>query len=498
MAWRKGVVCTAVAAVLASGGMVRGEESSAGLPVEERSLTLEQSLAWEKPLYAQDTAQPGQAPNRRPLMMLMDNLGVGRTLDNAGINIYGHFEGGYTYNFDKPGDTARNPVTGGRVTGIPSSADFNAMRLFDYENGEPIINQFDITAERRLEFKPQWDVGGLVEFMWGRDAALIHSNGLFDWYDNPRPPVGGSDHVGPEEQFDLTQAYLDVMTPVGNGLRFRVGKFINFQGYETINPTTAGIVSFYSRSFLFSWGLPYTYTGVLGTYNFNDRVTFQLGAVQSGEQRAGLFGFQDVGAEARGGLIALNWVVSDQFTVFVSNFTGQTDNQLHQETSFVRYSNEGWRSFTDIGLYYFPSEPVTLGLNLMYGHEDRQPVAIPIPGVTPPVSSVHLNSDDWYAAAFYAGYRMNEYVTLKGRAEWFHDDDGTRIPASFTGRTNLYEITAGLDFFPMPHDAVGQNLVIRPEIRYDWSEDKLFGDNVFLAPTKKTQWTAAVDLVFKY
>ena len=73
-----------------------------------------------------------------------------------------------------------------------------------------------------------------------------------------------------------------------------------------------------------------------------------------------------------------------------------------------------------------------------------------------------------------------------------------KTKASFAGRTNLYEITAGLDFYPLPNDRLGQNLVIRPEIRYDWSEDKLFGDNIFLAPTKKTQWTAAVDAVFKF
>ena len=55
-----------------------------------------------------------------------------------------------------------------------------------------------------------WDVGGLIETQYGIDAAMMHSNGLFDYdYGAYR------NHADPEYQFDLTQLYLDVAVPVG-------------------------------------------------------------------------------------------------------------------------------------------------------------------------------------------------------------------------------------------------------------------------------------------
>ena len=153
-----------------------------------------------------------------------------------GINLYGHVEGGYTYNSDDPSDK------------------LNPFRIFDFEHNKPILDQLDFTIERAVDYrKDKWDIGGKAEIMWGADAGIIHSNGLFDWYDGIRKP---------ENQWDLTQAYIDITVPLGTGLRIRMGKFVNFVGYETINPTTGGIVDFYSRSLIF-FNYPFTHTGII-------------------------------------------------------------------------------------------------------------------------------------------------------------------------------------------------------------------------------------------
>src|SRR5438445_98433 len=39
---------------------------------------------------------------RRPIMALLDRTPVGRTLDDWGIDIYGHAEAGWTFNMDNP------------------------------------------------------------------------------------------------------------------------------------------------------------------------------------------------------------------------------------------------------------------------------------------------------------------------------------------------------------------------------------------------------------
>ena len=80
----------AVSAVLASSGQVRAGDSN--------------DLSMNKPIYAADEA-------RKPLMAMMDKVGMGSSMDSAGINVYGFVEGGWTYNFDTP----NNQTNVGRV-----------------------------------------------------------------------------------------------------------------------------------------------------------------------------------------------------------------------------------------------------------------------------------------------------------------------------------------------------------------------------------------------
>jgi len=137
--------------------------------------------------------QAGAPQHRRPLMDLLDRAGLAKPLDDMGINLYGHVEAGWTWNFDDP------------------SSKLNPFRIFDFEHNEPILDQLDFTVERAVDYrKNKFDVGFKAEIMWGADAGIIHSNGLFDWYDGIRKP---------ENQWDLTQAYVDVVIPVGTGLR---------------------------------------------------------------------------------------------------------------------------------------------------------------------------------------------------------------------------------------------------------------------------------------
>ena len=121
-------------------------------------------------------------------MNLLDKAGLAKPLDDMGINIYGHVEAGWTWNFDDPSDK------------------LNPFRIFDFEHNEPILDQLDFTVERAVDYrKNKFDVGFKAEMMYGADAGIIHSNGLFDWYDGVR---------NPKNQWDLTQAYVDVVVPV--------------------------------------------------------------------------------------------------------------------------------------------------------------------------------------------------------------------------------------------------------------------------------------------
>jgi hypothetical protein len=46
---------------------------------------------------------------------------------------------------------------------------------------------------------------------------------------------------------------------------------------------------------------------------------------------------------------------------------------------------------------------------------------------------------------------------------------------------------------PFPHDNLGENFVIRPEVRYDYSQNAIFN-----AGSNFDQWTFGVDAFFQF
>ena len=268
---RKRVLVRAAAlAALAAAGVVRAENGTSGTPaaagaqysgpiymVQEQPPQVPSDVTrgdQPKPdtTVAEAAAKPETPP--RPLMALLDGTSFGDALKEARINIFGHAEASWTHNF-----SSDDRIIVGRV--------------FDLEHDDPTFNQLDLTVERSVVVSPdQWDLGGRVEWIWGGDARLIHSVGLFDHY--------GFDD-GPDNQFDLNQAYVDVNVPLGKGLRVRAGKFVTLLGQEVINPIGNAL---YSHSYLFGYAIPFTHTGVLGTYALSDKVTTWLDQQPVGER----------------------------------------------------------------------------------------------------------------------------------------------------------------------------------------------------------------------
>jgi hypothetical protein len=380
----------------------------------------------DQPFYLQNNPPPP----RRPLMMLLDQAGLAEPLDKLGLNLYGHIEGGYTWNFDDPDDN------------------LNPFRIFDFEHDEPLLNQIDLTIERFVDYrKDRFDIGFRVEWLYGGDAGLIHSNGLFDWYDGVRDP---------ENQFDLFQAYIDVTLPLGTGLRIRAGKFANFVGYETVNPTTGGIVDFYSRSLIF-FNYPFTHTGIIGTYDLSKSVTLTLGISRGDNQST------EDNNDAIAFLGSLNWVINEQWALYVSNSTGpeQPDDESDLRTTW------------DATLFFNPSKELSTAANVYYVFEE---------------SAAGDGGDaNLIAFALLAAYQINPTFTIKGRAEWVHDDDQYRLGTV----EDVFGFTVGLTIRPFPDDDIGRNLKIRPELRWDHSPDDPFDGN-------SDQFTAAVDVVFTF
>ena len=80
----------------------------------------------------------------------------------------------------------------------------NTGRVFDFENQDLTLDQIEVNVQRAVDAtKGKWDVGFMIDGMYGADGRLIHSNGL-DFYGPGDASNGGQQF--PQNQFDLTQA----------------------------------------------------------------------------------------------------------------------------------------------------------------------------------------------------------------------------------------------------------------------------------------------------
>ena len=388
-------------------------------------------MSLDKPLLLADTG-----PADSSLMGVADQLGVGKPLNDFGLTIGGYVEGGYTYNF-------RNTR-------------FNTGRVFDFENEDPALNQLVVYVDKTIDFKKkEFQVGGHVEMMWGADARLIHANGIFDHYG-----VGN----GPENQFDPTQFYIDLFLPVGNGLNIRAGKFVTLLGAEVINPTGNLL---YSHSYLFGFAIPFTHMGAYGTYAINDALTVDFGASRGWEQ-----GFEDNNGDAIDVFGRVSWLVNEKNAtkLMVTGIGGP------ERAGTTGGHSEDYRYVLDVVFTTKLSDQLVLTVNGDWGYEGN--------------AAVDGSDAQWYGVAGYLSYNVNDNLALNVRGEWFEDPDGARGLGT-TG--SVYEVTVGLDIKPLVSNKNFASLHIRPEIRYDYSNDPFFAGG-----EKHDQWTAAVDAIFGF
>jgi hypothetical protein len=141
-----------------------------------------------------------------------------------------------------------NPGTGN--ANVPGYS-FNAPDKSDGFN----LNVVKLALEKPLD-EAQWAAGYKAEILFGQDAAALstaHSQG--------------------GEDVTLKQAYVNLRTPVGNGLDFKVGVWDTVIGYEVFD---SGSNPNYTRSYGYTIE-PTTHTGVLGSYQLCKAASISFG-----------------------------------------------------------------------------------------------------------------------------------------------------------------------------------------------------------------------------
>jgi hypothetical protein len=388
---------------------------------------------------------PAGTMARRPLMGLMDSIGIGQQLDKAGIQVYGHAEASYTYNFaNPPTSLADYKLPVGKFIDNPG-------RVFDVENQDVLLNQFTINVERRIDAsKKQWDVGGRVEFLYGADARFIHANGMMDNHDDDATVrITG----GPQNQFDIPNLYADIAVPVGNGLNIRVGKFTYF---KQIDPNAS---VFYSHSFTFGGALPFTLTGIYGSYVIQKGLTVE-GGISRGWDQSLRDNNDTIDIFGR-----VRWDVNDKLQLSAAFITGAEQDD----------DNGNWRTAIDVTASYQVNKDLLVLGDVVYGQQAQ--------------GAGGSGTAAWYGVSVYGVYTLCEAASLGVRLEYYADDAGYTTGLS----QNLYEATVGLTITPFPKDRYLRNLKIRPEVRVDYSDK-----NYFDGFDSHYQITAAIDAIYNF
>ena len=446
-----------------------GAAGVAGAQVQANDSAWELTLA-PPVLLAADTSK-GLAQTK------IDEYGgsLGSSMDQYDLKLTGHAEVGTTFNFDRPPGGSNGPGY-----------------VFTDKSDDPTFNQLDLKLQRPIPYSSSaFDMGFTFEMLFGSDVRFTQANGTNFYgpgYANRRtvgffPPssfgnvvsgVGFRGQRYPENQLDILQANVQANLPVGRGILLTGGKMVTPFGYETIDPTQS---PFYSHSYIFSLSQPQTITGLTASYHFTDQCWGMAGIIVGWDQAL----------EDNNGtpsyILQAGYRSTRDWDFVLSTIFGpeQEDNE------------DDWRWLLNATAHWHWSA-YSFGAEAVVGYESGVSASrrsLPLQGGGFGNFFIFEGDDAWWiGGAVYGGFDLDESkrFVLQGRFEYYNDIDG-----AFFLDTEIFSATVGLKITPWPNDSIAKNLMIRPEIRWDYADDDLFDGN-----TRNSQFTIACDAIFRF
>jgi hypothetical protein len=364
------------------------------------------------------------------------------------------------------------------IAGNPQSPNngVNYGQLFTDKANHPILNQLTLTLERDIDPKAtDYDFGFKLQAMYGSDARIIHSVGVFDHLIHDR------------NQLDVVEADITAHTPwlFEGGIDLKGGIYPTPLGFEVIDPKGN---PFYSHSYIFNYGLPLKHLGLLSTSHVSSMVDLYLGidtgtnvTIFDGDNNrrpGGIFGF------------GLN-LLDGKITVLALSHVGPENSKRN-----TPFANSAMRYFNDALITYKHSDALSFTTEFNYIKDDGFRA-------------------EGYGAAQYVSYSLTDTLTLNGRAEIWRDNNNFFVstpannldfvnlergysPANFytaTGPTTYSEFTVGVTYKPADMPKPIANLMIRPEFRYDRS---LSGSKPYDGGKDKGSVTLSADVILGF
>ncbi len=315
-------------------------------------------------------------------------------------------------------------------------------RVYDLDPNSATLQQAAIT----IADQPTQGFGGLLNLMAGRDALTSASYG-----DNPNTGIH-------DFGFDPVQVFLQYA--IGK-FTIIAGKFNTIVGEEALDPT---INTNFSRSIIYGYAEPGTFTGVRGTYAVNDKLNFTLGVDN---------GWDNIRDTSR--VKTLEWgvsyIINPMFSFSTQGYTGE-----ERATEDVSSGPTGWRSLIDVIGTMNATQKLTFVANYEYAWQTN---ALLPSGVDA--------SATWTGIAGYINYKFNDHWRTSLRAEDFDDEQGFRTGV----RQNWQEVTLTVGYAPI------KDFELRVETRHDFSNVDSFLASDGIA-VRNNQQSYALEGVYKF
>ena len=211
-------------------------------------------------------------------------------------------------------------------------------------------------------------------------------------------------------------------------------------GYEVF-PATGNF--FYSHSLSWFNSEPITHTGVLGIYTPDECWTYYAGYTLGWDSGFDQAGIADEGGHGSNAILGFTHKISDNLTF----------------TYLATVGNFGSASGDEFGYEHTIIADVKLSDKYEYVMEND------IVEADGPFGAATNNRED-FEIANYLFYTINDCWKAGFRGEWWKSNQVTGNDASF------YEMTAGVNY------KANANLLVRPEVRYDWAPGEDAVENV--------------------
>lgn len=333
----------------------------------------------------------------------------------------------------------------------------NFGQSFTDRSNSLLMNQILLTVEKALDKEAAgYDFGFRLQAMYGTDARYTHFLHELDKVTNQR------------QQFDIVTAAALVHTPwlTEGGIDWTIGQYATPLGFETIDPSTN---TFYSKSYIFNFGLPFKHTGFLAVTHVAPVLDVYVGG-DTGNQTS--FGAGDNNSVFAGIFGLGSTLLDGNLTLLALSHFGPEN-----PTRTVPGANGYYRYYNDFIATYKWTDKLTTTTELNWIRDDC--------GFCNVAGSGNKGADA-YGGAQYVTYAVTDTLSVSGRGEIWRDQNnffvasfsnslgpvqalGGRPPATalFASKGTTYgAITLGLTYKPEVPATI-TTLLIRPEIRYD-------------------------------